>query len=193
METTHNSVTKDTPCFCSAAPSPLFALLIPTLAASAQDGYPLFRGNLQRTASADPAAGKELRGWNRPLLLDKHPQLMPDEDEAAKKLLEPLLKKADPSILPAFHPITVKGVCVYRSHRDVRCVTFEQTKVEGLVLPPGDIVWKGVPEDFSLCILTEQARNQARLNSFLNDKKLTHLVWANPMIGALSFGWHARL
>src|SRR6516164_660907 len=143
----------------------LAALSLTPIAGNAQDGWLVFRGNAQRTGAASKLPAWDKRtAWQRPLLMDKYRDLDTDPDQPAKDLIDRLRKGADPTILPAFAPIVVKDLCIYVSHRDLRCAYMQARKMDEDKLPvsPGDSRWKAVPPDSAICVTAEDMR--LRLN-----------------------------
>lgn len=173
------------------------ALLVGILGAGplhAQDGYLLFRGNLQRTSEAAKAATWDKRvAWQRPLLNDKLPGGMPDPDDDADKLIAKLRPRADAYLLPGSFPLIVKDQCVFRSHRDVRSVALQPFEIKDKFgdekYAPGEIIWKSIPHDASLSRMLElksRGGDMQRLIATLQAGKHEHWLWANPTVGSLS-------
>jgi hypothetical protein len=172
----------------------IFLALTP-LAAHAQDGWLLLRGNAQRTGAASKLPAWEKRpAWQRPLLMDKL-EGFPDPDQPAKELIENLRKDADPTILPGSFPIIVEDACYYRSYRDVRAVALQEIvhKIpefgEEFKTPARQILWKTIPLRASLSVLLEKNQTRAAvptLVKLLQTHKQDRWVWANPTIGSLS-------
>ena len=175
----------------------LAAMALAPLAAEAQDGWLLFRGNAQRTgAAAAFLAWEKPTGWKRPLLLDKLDGFDDaDADQGAKDLIDMLRKGADRSILPGSFPLIVNNVCIYRSYRDIRSATLREfqwvNKETGIaeIFKPRAIVWKSIPHHSSLANLLEKSNTKMhvpKMVGFLKASKQEHWVWANPLIGSLS-------
>jgi hypothetical protein len=176
----------------------LIIALLPIAASAsyAQDGYLLFRGNPQRTGDAAKQPAWEKRdAWQRPLLKDKLDGTDDiDADDEAEMLIGQLRKNADPAVLPGAFPLIVNGVCVYRSHRDVRAVTVQRMELKFDVGPPivvrsGEFLWKGISYDASLARTLElktRAADGQRMIAILQASKHEHWLWSNPTIGSLS-------
>jgi outer membrane protein assembly factor BamB len=181
-------------------PRILFGLVVVTflpITAHAQDGWLVFRGNLQRTGAGPnlPAFDKRT-DWKRPLLLDTLDGFNdPDPDKDAQVLIDKLRKGVDPTILPGGFPIVVGDVCIYRSYRDVRAAAMREfvwkDKESGAkeTFKASHIVWKSIPHTAALAHLLEKPDTRPlvpKLVARLQAEKQEHWVWANPLIGSLS-------
>jgi RNA polymerase sigma factor (sigma-70 family) len=85
--------------------------------------WPMFRGNPSRSARGRGAVTLPVRAWSVPTVSDAQVKkwlqaALPGEDETA------------PAVVPAFFPITINGMIVYRTQDGVSCTRAADGKLE---------------------------------------------------------------